>query len=47
MDGGWEGEVGEEREEGRESESRWYFGEREGEVEGAATELDNTGVHPA
>ena len=30
MDGGWEGEVGEEKEEVREIESRWYFGEREG-----------------
>ena len=30
MDGGWEAEVGEEREEVREIERRWYFGEREG-----------------
>ena len=30
MDGGWEAEVGEEKEEVREIESRWYFGEREG-----------------
>ena len=25
MDGGWEEEVGEEKEEGRESESPWYY----------------------
>ena len=32
MDGGWEAEVGEEKEEVREIESRWYFREREGKT---------------